>query len=80
MAHPKNKRERFLKGDAKAHKRMTVLRANAEDLRMTEGSLEHCHRVRRNVTKVCSCKMCSHHKKWKGYRMRSIQERRNDIT
>lgn len=71
MAHPKDKRERFLKGKRKGNSR-------AKDFwnELSEDNRTTMSRVHRNTTKVCSCFMCGNPRKF--FNEKTIQEKRFD--
>lgn len=54
MSHPRNKRERFLKGKWKGKKRAKALSSSFT----TEELFVRIARLLRNTTKLCSCSMC----------------------
>lgn len=71
MSHPKDKRDRFLKGECKGRKR------TFGDALVTKGEVPRWIRMHRNTTKLCSCTMCGNpRRKWKKITLQ--EEREND--
>ena len=76
MAHPRNKRERFLIGNRKGIARSDGYWNNYQGISWTEEAVKVGRYKRRNTTKLCSCVMCGNDRKHFG--MITMQEQRHD--
>lgn len=72
MSHPKNRRDRFLKGYHHGLRRIKYYLGEHNDPEW----VENYTRRLRQTGKSCSCVMCGNPRKW--YRVKTLQERRED--
>ena len=82
MSHPKDRRERFLKGKTKGEKRAFRELGGEkflwEDPKKRKKLLERASYLRRNTTKLCSCSMCGNQRKvaWNKKDKLTMQEKK----
>jgi len=75
MSHPKNRRERFLKGYFYGLRRIKYYASPSDLIRDPEWVVSFTRRLRQ-TGKPCSCTMCGNPRKWR--KEQTMQERRND--